>query len=342
MDSLSVDVLSLVFDAMDSETTSSTAAMSRVSRAWNEAWYNSRHWRRRIKVPKCHDATALVAAMRKTGWRAEDIELTGPAELFETVLANFANLKSLSFAVSSDSSSSIRAPEKKTMEFLRSLRLLGGVPDVVVNRVVVPAAFPALEHLTLAGLADYARGTRNRQPSVRASEFPKSLRSLELSKCSRVFVMDASLPHLESLTATDLEWDFVVGGRVRREDDFFPGTYVYVPHEEYRCPNLKTLRVKNSGVDVFATAGTTMLVESPSLSSAIYIKTIGDAQYEKKTFDTEKATLDLGGGEKHSLYVLNDDVYTVSFEENDRDDDEPKIVHIEPNLHRESRAHLYI
>lgn len=333
MDSLPIDVLGLIFDATDS-TTSSTASMSRVSKAWNAAWYDSKHWRRRISVPKCHDAAALVAAMRRSGWRAEDVDVAaGPADLFETILANFANLKSLSFAASSGSSSSLRAPAEKTIEFLRSLRLLGGVPDVVVNRVVVPAAFPALEHVTLTGLADYARDSGSRNPIVRASELPKSLRSLELAACSRVFVMDASLPHLESLTATDLKWGFVIGGRVRREDDFFPGTYVYVPHEEYRCPNLTTLRVKNSDVDVFATAGTTMLVESPSLSSAIYIKKIGDAQYEKKTFDTERATLDLGGGERHSLYVLNDDVYTVSFEKNDRDD-EPRIFRIEPSLHR--------
>ena len=333
MDSLPIDVLSLVFDAMESETTSSTADASLVSRAWNEAWYNSRHWRRRIKVPRCHDATARVAAMRRSGWRAEDVEIAGPADLFDIVLDNFANLKSLAFVVEGGGGE-IRAPEKTVLE---TLRLLGGVPDLVVNRVVVPAALPALEHLTLAGLEDYkyAGRTRTRLPPVRASELPRGLRSLELSKCSRVFVMDASLPHLESLAATDLEWDFVVGGRVRREDDFFQGTYVYVPHEEYRCPNLKTLRVKNSGVDVFATAGTTMLVESPSLSSAIYIKSIGDAQYEKKTFDTEKATLDLGGGERHSLYVLNDDVYTISFEEKDRFD-EPQIVHVEPSLHREN------
>ena len=346
MDSLPIDVLGLIFDAADSETTtSSTADLSRVSRAWNEAWYLSKHWRRCIRVPRCHDETALVAAMRKTGWRAEDVELTGSADLFDIVLDNFANLRSLAFVV--ECGEEIRAPEK-TAVLLRTLHILGGVPDLVVNRVVVPAAFPALEHLTLAGLEDYkyaADGlTRTRLPPVRASELPRSLRGLELSKCSRVFVMDASLPRLECLTATDLERDFVIGGRVRREDDdHFPGTYVYVPHDEYRCPALKTLRVKNSGVDVFATAGTTMRVESPSLSEAIFIKTLGNNNgYEKKTFGTEKAaTMDISGGERHSLYVLNDDVHTLSFEEKkDRFDDGPQIVHVEPCLHRQSPGHL--
>ena len=303
MDSLPIDVLGLIFDAVET-TTSSTADMSRVSKAWNAAWYDSKHWRRRIKVPRCRDATSLIAAMRRSGWRAEDVDIAGgPAELFETILDNFANLKSLSFAVESGRIHDIRA----TTTMLRSLRLFGcKFPPSSLR-----TAFPALEHVTLADCG------------VKASELPKSLRSLELIRCPRFVDMDgALLPNLESLAATDLDWDLVIGARRRREDDIFPGTYWYIPIENHQCPNLKTLRIENAGLVFFTTAETmdVQLTSSPmhfdfasSLSSSPPPLTTAmrfgrEREILFTKYDTK--TLRLDGGEW--MHILPGDAYTIS------------------------------
>jgi hypothetical protein len=310
MDSLPIDVLGLIFDAIDS--TADGARASEVCTTWNRAAYECSHmkWVCNLDIRTSEKSESLVATLQKRQRRIssakEDVtfEHVGRRlfEEFQTVFKiRRTSLESLHIRAD------ISTPEDFT-------------------------GFSALTSLSLGKCEDHGTGWRS---GLRSSHFPKSLRNLELVECARVFTMDSALPRLESMTLVDLKWGFVIGGRVRRAGDPQTSSHLYVPVDEYRCPALKTLHVKNSRVSFYTTA---TAISVPRGSGGVGCVIRGDGIFPATTFEriphaSSNAVIHIDDADEYSLYTYDDEETSFCFD-NENIGDGPRLIEIRPALRR--------
>jgi hypothetical protein len=312
-----IELVSRIIGAMDSNADACRA--SEVCKAWNAEVYRSPTWVRDLNIKNAERARDILKKFGILGRWDDDDDI---AVFFE----HFKNLES--FVFENDGGNSIAFLQTKN----NTLKRLNIRADVIFSNM---SHLSALRSLSLGKCEDY--GPDGRQPEIRSSQFPQKLRHLELVECTRVFTMDAPLPHLESMTVIDVKWPFVIGGRTRRATDprEGEGSYLYVPTKDLRCPKLETLRTKNSRVSFFVP---TTLIEIDTPPECV-IRRVGDdvlgTSFEIVD-NVNNNVLNLSAERSVSVYTNKRATYVFSgLCANNNDDDEPMmaLVDIKPDYH---------
>jgi hypothetical protein len=311
MTNLPPELISLIIGAMDSNADACRA--SEVCKAWNAEVYRSSTWVRDLKIKKKERARDILKKFGLACWDDDD----DIAVFFE----HFKNLESFVFENDGDTRIVIQKLQTKN----KTLKRLNIRADVMFSNL---SNLSALRSLSLGKCEDFSGGSR--RSGIRSSQLPKRLRHLELVECTRVFTMDAPLPHLESMTAIDVKWPFVIGGRTRRAADPHDGwgSYLYVPVKEYRCPKLNILRTKNSRISFFVP---TTLIEIDTPPECV-IRRVGDAVLGTSF----ERVADIGNlVAEQSVYTNKRATYVFSGLSNndDGDDEVMALVDIRPDFH---------
>jgi hypothetical protein len=317
MDSLPIDVLGLIFDSIDS--TADGARASEVCTTWNRAAYecSNMKWIRDLDIRTPEKAEALLATLKK---RRQISDAYSKEDVLHVILKHCGRrLESLAFE-SWDSTKTFSF-QKRNNARLKSLRIHAEISTTTPATDF--SGFSALTSLSLGKCKDHGRG-------LRSSHFPKSLRNLELIGWARAFTMDSALPHLESVTLVDIKWGFVIGGRVRRAGDPQTSSHLYVPVDEFRCPALKSLHVKNSLVSFYTTA-TTLSIPKGHVGCVIR----ADGIFPETTFERiphASSTIHIDDADEYLLYTYDDEETSFCFENDD--DREQRLIKIRPALRR--------
>jgi hypothetical protein len=316
-----------IFDCM--ETTKDGRWASGISKTWNDAWYQSKHWREDISIPFVNARTsdALCRSLKKSGWSAKRVSFDAvilPVPIFSDIVRKFSNLESLAVLFADPMRVDVTPLIETVSKYCKSLKFLQLHANTPWTTNSALHAMHSLETLSLARC----------RSTIKASNFPKSLRHLEIIESHSV-VMNSSLPLLESIVAIDVEYPMFIGGRIGEA-----GEPMYVRKKENHNPKLKTICVRNSRI-VFFTTATTLLSTSVGASKIMQLKSHGYPAESHVTlqFEDDIRSIYLGSppenGEyyQNSLYVVKTSTYNFIYEEPDDPDALSNVVVIKPDLY---------